>query len=138
MSQTKEIPLSRGEVAVVDEEDYEKVINFGRWWCSDTGYAICHIGTKKVRMHRLINNTPKGLITDHINGNRLDNRKTNLRTVDHKENAANGVGFTRKVYKDLPKYVTYDYATESYFATYKTRKHFKNLDDAIKFTKEGK
>jgi hypothetical protein len=38
-------------------------------------------------MHRLINKTPSGFITDHKNGDRLDNRKKNLRTVTAAENS---------------------------------------------------
>lgn len=40
-------------------------------------------------MHRVINATPAGLDTDHINGNGLDNRKKNLRTCTRSENLAN-------------------------------------------------
>jgi hypothetical protein len=40
-------------------------------------------------MHRLINNTPDGLETDHINRNRLDNRRKNLKSVTYQENQFN-------------------------------------------------
>lgn len=40
-------------------------------------------------MHAVINKTPKGYDTDHINRNRLDNRRANLRTVTHQENLYN-------------------------------------------------
>ena len=40
-------------------------------------------------MHRVINNTPEGFETDHINGDRLDNRRINLRTVNHQQNTWN-------------------------------------------------
>ena len=42
-------------------------------------------------MHRLIIQAPKGLDTDHINGNRLDNRRKNLRICTHQQNIWNSV-----------------------------------------------
>ena len=41
------------------------------------------------RLHRLICNTPEGMVTDHINGDSLDNRKSNLRVCTNAENARN-------------------------------------------------
>lgn len=43
-------------------------------------------------MHRVVNKTPKGLETDHINRNRLDNRKKNLRSVTSGQNKFNRSG----------------------------------------------
>ncbi len=40
-------------------------------------------------MHAVIVGTPKGMQTDHINGNGLDNRRENLRVVTHRKNAQN-------------------------------------------------
>lgn len=89
------IPLfgKRGldKFAIVDEEDVEKVAGV-RWHLSDTGYAVNRSNHKTVRMHRIINNTPKGMETDHKNHNRIDNRKSNLRTVTHQENVKNSRG----------------------------------------------
>jgi len=87
-----DIPLTKGAVAIVDEEDYEIVSQY-KWHLSSTGYAVWRgniDGNKKtVRMHRLITSAPDGLIVDHLNRNPLDNRKSNLRVCTQKENAKN-------------------------------------------------
>ena len=82
-----------GKSAIVDEEDVELVAGV-RWHVSDMGYAVNRSNGKTLRMHRLINRTPDRLYTDHKNGNTLDNRKSNLRTVTAKENASNKHGVT--------------------------------------------
>jgi len=96
MAGNKQIYLSGstayGQFAIVDDEDYDRLISFGVWHLSSTGYAVRRTRGKTVRMHRLVNNTPEGLFTDHLNNNRLDNRKSNLRTVTHKENMQNYSG----------------------------------------------
>lgn len=92
----KTIPLTQGCEAIVDDEDYEHLIQW-KWYAqkgSATFYATRDIRVapkkrKYVWMHRLLNKTPDGLLTDHINGNGLDNRKENLRTVDHQQNMIN-------------------------------------------------
>lgn len=92
---TAKIPLSgkrgKGSYVIVDVDDVELVAGI-RWHLSDTGYAVNRYGGKTTRMHRLINQTPEGLFTDHKNHNRLDNRKSNLRTVTQAENMANYKG----------------------------------------------
>ena len=94
------------KVTIVDDEDYEKVIeaitsykkdgtpkkNTGRvyLWTSTSGknYAACN--KKKYRhIHRIIMNNPSGLDIDHINGDTLDNRKENLRICTRAQNAQN-------------------------------------------------
>lgn len=91
----KTIPLTRGCVAIVDDEDYEFLAQW-KWYAlkqPNTYYAARDIrvnGKKKtVWMHRLINNTPDGFLTDHKNGDGLDNQKTNLRTATHQQNMFN-------------------------------------------------
>ncbi len=93
---TKEIVLSAGETAIVDADDFDFLSQW-KWSLgynrSGTKYAIR--GTCKnykkgtVYMHRVIMNTPKGLFTDHINHNGLDNRKINLRIVTGSQNQWN-------------------------------------------------
>jgi len=89
------IPLTRGQFAKVDPEDYIWLSQF-RWYCSKrqhTSYAIRNAGEgakrKKVAMHREIMGTPKHLVCDHINRHGLDNRKQNLRSCTKRENTLN-------------------------------------------------
>ena len=89
----KEIPLTKGAVAIVDDDDYERLVAMGKWHLSNMGYAVRRTivdGSKRtIRMHRIVNDTPDGLGTDHINRVRTDNRKANLRTCTQLENMAN-------------------------------------------------
>lgn len=60
-------------------------------WCVDssTGYAVAKVNGKKLSFHRLILNAPKGVMVDHINRDKLDNRMSNLRFVSGSRNAQN-------------------------------------------------
>lgn len=85
------IPLSKGKVALVDDEDYEWLMQWK--WCLVGTYAGRFVGPGKNRkyisMARLIMNTPDHLDVDHINWDRLDNRRANLRNVTRSENIKN-------------------------------------------------
>lgn len=138
------IPMSNAEgvYAMVDPEDYEKVSAFGKWYRNDSGYAIKKTRIKgknfSVRMHALINDTPKGLHTDHINGDKLDNRKKNLRTVSAEMNSWNRhKDRPHHKYPDLPKGISFDISRNQYVATKTTRKRFNTLDEAKSFVAEG-
>ncbi len=69
---------------LVDEADFDLVWPF--WWRLRKGYAISSTG---IRMSRLIMGDPPDLIVDHIDGDRLDNRRSNLRMATVQQNAAN-------------------------------------------------
>lgn len=93
---TKEIPLTQGKVALVDDRDYPEVSKFK--WCTFTPGKIYYAvrgspgvnGRKHlIYMHSIIIGTPKGMQTDHINGDGLDNRRENLRVVTCRENQQN-------------------------------------------------
>lgn len=94
----KTIKLTRGYETIVDDEDYE-IFSKQKWHISSTGYAVRRPyirGTGRkgqkcqtIRLHREILKVPDGLYIDHINGNRLDNRKSNLRIATSKQNIAN-------------------------------------------------
>ncbi len=90
---SKAIQLTKGQFAIVDEEDYE-YLNKWKWQFNST-YALKHEKRipNKIRpttfMHKLIVSAPKGQIVDHINGNPLDNRKCNLRFAEPYQSSAN-------------------------------------------------
>ena len=85
------ITISNKEV-LYDETD-QPIVDSYKWHVNDSGYAVWRgvkDGKKKtVRLHRLINNTPVGMITDHINHNKLDNRRRNLRSCTASDNMRN-------------------------------------------------
>lgn len=84
--------VGAGKFAIIDPDDYERVSKH-RWLMDRDGYAVTWIrtpeGRRNVGMHRFINRTPSGLLTDHINGLKLDNRRSNLRSVTNSQNQAN-------------------------------------------------
>lgn len=88
----KKIELARGGYTLVDDEDYEYLNQFS-WHSTSKGYVMGggKIDGEQVRlsMHRLIMNTPKGMQTDHINHDKLDNRKGNLRICTNSQNNMN-------------------------------------------------
>jgi len=89
---SKTINLTQDKVATVDDGDYEW-LNKWKWYYSNVGYACrdIRINGKRtcVLMHRLINSTPMGMETDHINCNGLDNRRCNLRSCNKSQNQMN-------------------------------------------------
>jgi HNH endonuclease/AP2 domain len=83
-----EIPLTKGKVAIVDDCDYEE-ISKRSWYCSANGYACAKKDGVIVLMHREIMSPKNGEHVDHINGNKVDNRRENLRCCTSAENAYN-------------------------------------------------
>lgn len=88
---SKQIPLTMGEFAIVDDEDYEYLSQW-KWW-RNRGYAIRSFMVKGKRhiilMHRVIMQAPLNKLVDHIDGNILNNQKHNLRICTHSENMRN-------------------------------------------------
>lgn len=87
----KEIVLTQNKVALVDAEDYFR-LNLWSWYYNN-GYAKHTIsslaGSRVVLMHRLIMDCPIDQEVDHINHNKLDNRKENLRICSIAQNRQN-------------------------------------------------
>ena len=119
----KEIKLANNKgVALVDDEDFE-MLNQYKWFNNGTGYAITKIkkNNKQVNklMHLFIIDTPKDMQTDHIDRNKLNNQKFNLRIVTRSQNTMN-----RPKYKGTSKYkgVYYNKQNKNWVARIKLNK----------------
>lgn len=134
------IPLginAKDGYAVVDLED--SVIEKSKWSLQKRGYAVAYIDKQLVLMHHLILGKPKkGLVIDHINRNKLDNRKDNLRFVKQEINTRNAhipstntSGF---------KGVTYEKRRRKWAAqlVYRGKNHFGGYYDTIEEAAEGR
>jgi hypothetical protein len=89
----KFIKLTQGKQAIVDDEDFERLSKNKWYFCF--GYATRAFWLKekkkqiKILMHReVLNNSDKREV-DHINHNKIDNRKQNLRFCSHRQNLIN-------------------------------------------------
>lgn len=90
----KQIPLTQGLFAIVDDVDFEAISKFkwcahkhrgGRFYAVRKGEKRCSL----ILMHRMISGAGPSLVVDHINHNGLDNRRENLRVCTNVENLRN-------------------------------------------------
>ncbi len=87
------IPLTKGKFAIVDAADYEWLSQY-KWHVHGDDwngfYAARRLRNGKQQfMHRAIMNPPAGMVVDHIDGNRSDNRRANLRICTQRQNTQN-------------------------------------------------
>lgn len=83
---------------LVDVDDFEnkikplktKIFMYNTMYCYFSSYTKRN-PRKKIKLHRFLTDCPKGKVVDHINRNRLDNRKCNLRCVDQIINFQNTI-----------------------------------------------
>lgn len=111
---TRTIRLTTGQTALVDDEDFDRVSQW-KWHYQpqqygDKGYAVrspkpsdtAH--PRRLVMHRYIINAPDDARVDHINGNTLDNRRSNLRLATNAQNKYNSRKYTRGGYPASSQY----------------------------------
>jgi len=87
----RRVPLTRGKFAVVDAEDYYRLIRY-RWHAvfnSKTFYAARIKAGKTIKMHREITGAPGHLVVDHIDRDGLNNCRGNLRVCSAVQNFRN-------------------------------------------------
>lgn len=132
---------SKGEEFYFDLEDYDKIKDYC-WHINDSGYIVSmttdSINSKRIciLMHRIITDCPEDMVVDHINHNKNDNRKYNLRICSQQENRMNSniskrntSGYTGvylcKTSNKWQAYITYN-NNDIYLGL------FNNKEDAIK------
>lgn len=141
------VPLTKNKFSEVDPAGWDKVKKF-KWYYGTTGYALHSTydkNTKKhgrIRMHRFLMNTPYKMETDHINGDRLDNRHCNLRICTKSQNMHN---IYRPKGKSKYKGVSWEKRINKWFAQIRINGktkflgYFDNeIDAAKKFNQEAK
>jgi len=89
----KQIPLTQGKFAIVDDEDFE-YLNQWKWTAQKKpngfyAYRTAGKPRKRIFMHALLVSVPEGMQCDHKNLDTLDNQKKNLRIATRSQNMAN-------------------------------------------------
>lgn len=132
-----------GKIIEFDAEDWPKLSEY-RWRISNRGYAVCKFKSKEIIMHRLIMNCKSGVFIDHKDGNRLNNRKFNLRFATSSQNAANTSARKHKKYT-IYKGITWRSKTKKWTSSIKKNgktihigNFSKELEAAIAYDEKSK
>lgn len=124
---TKHILLTQGKQALVDDDEFDELALVK--WCYRGGYAVRTEGTRAnqrtVVMHRLVMDAPANAVVDHINGDKLDNRRCNLRLATTAENIRNSARSVRNT--SGFKGVSFDRSRGKWFASICANRKLKNL-----------
>lgn len=123
----------KDKVFIVDKRDIPLISN-ERWHISKNGYVVAN--RDKKYLHRVLMKPKTGEIIDHINGDKLDNRRENLRIVDYSEN-----GYNRKLATDNKSgefFITYSKSRNYYSVTIDGRYvgGSQSLDEAVRIRDE--
>jgi hypothetical protein len=111
-------------VTIVSPEDYDHVIKYN-WSQDKKGYVKATINRKSIRLSHFITNIDSGTLVDHINSNKLDHQRENLRPHTHLGNANNRLVLKTKKYTNL-RYVFYKKSDKKFTAriTYNKKSSF--------------
>jgi hypothetical protein len=97
----KFVPLTQGKYAIVDDEDYDRVMKYK--WYAQRRHAgkFCATGripgrSSRMLLHRFLLLPPPGMQVDHIDGNPLNNRRSNLRICTNAQNSMNSLKAKKK------------------------------------------
>lgn len=110
----KEIPLTRGYVALVDDEDYPElsrhkwhIVGQKRRLYAARKHRVDGVKTS-LFMHVAIMQPPDGYQVDHVDGNALNNQRSNLRIATAQENARNKRNLKKESHTSRYKGVSWD------------------------------
>lgn len=131
---------SKGEEFYFDLEDY-KLVKPYCWCLSNNGYVVSGSDKNLKLLHRLITNCTPNMVVDHINHNKIDNRKDNLRVCMQNENMRNCV--ISKNNSSGTTGVAFDKQRNKWIASIMVNRkmiylgRYKNIEDAVKARKNA-
>jgi hypothetical protein len=99
----KHITLTKGKYAIVDAADFEE-LNKYKWHALEVAggyYAARHEKGKIILMHRQIMQPPPGMVVDHVDGNRANNSRENLRICTQRQNLCNRAPHSKSGFKGV-------------------------------------
>lgn len=103
----KEIQLTQGRVAIIDDDDFDRVSQ-KKWAANKTKHGCYAIHRYRVEgkrrsigLHRFITDPPPDVIMDHKDRDGLNNRRSNLRIATARENMFNRAGWSKTGYKGV-------------------------------------
>lgn len=113
----------------IDSDDIDLIKNY-LWRVSKNGYVTTTVNNKTIFLHKLICDTKNQI--DHINQDKLDNRKVNLRICTHQQNQFNKTKQSNNTsgYKGVTCLSNNRFMAQIKKGDYKISKNFNNIIDA--------
>jgi hypothetical protein len=86
---TVKLPVTNSKPTLVDDDIAKKLEGKKLWLSCGKRYIRLSFSGKTIYLHRFVIGNPKGMDIDHIDGNKYDNRRCNLRICNRAENTLN-------------------------------------------------